>query len=218
MTRFMKNLWLSLLLFMVAMTSTESYAKGPSKKEVLDAMRKATNFMVDNVSNRGGYLNVYTEDFTEQWGEVPARPTQFQIQTVTPDMGMLLLDAYEATGNEYYLGCAEKTANAVIWAQLPPGGWNYMADFDMTVQVNRACHPDEHHTSIFHPYPGTDLYSLCKREGFLENTSMDNVVERRNAVLNLPEFPRREVEKRFVWFSYYVYKGVKPIRSIMLSE
>ena len=47
----------------------------------------------------------------------------------TPTMGHLFLDAYHATGDDYYYQAAEKVAGALIWAQHPSGGWNYMADF-----------------------------------------------------------------------------------------
>ena len=32
-------------------------------------------------------------------------------------------------GDEYYYQAAEKVASALIWAQHPSGGWNYLADF-----------------------------------------------------------------------------------------
>ena len=37
--------------------------------------------------------------------------------------------AYHATGDEYYYRCAETIARALIWGQLPCGGWNYLFDF-----------------------------------------------------------------------------------------
>ena len=43
-------------------------------------------------------------------------------------MGHLFLDAYHATGDEYYYQAAEKVAGALIRAQHPSGGWHYMAD------------------------------------------------------------------------------------------
>ena len=46
----------------------------------------------------------------------------------TATMGHIFLDAFHATGDEYYYQAAERTTAAVIWAQLPSGGWNYVAD------------------------------------------------------------------------------------------
>ena len=39
------------------------------------------------------------------------------------------LDAYHATGDEYYYRAAEQVASALIWGQHPSGGWNYLVDF-----------------------------------------------------------------------------------------
>ena len=47
----------------------------------------------------------------------------------TPSVGHLLLDAYHATGDEYYYEAARKVANTLIWGQLECGGWNYVFDF-----------------------------------------------------------------------------------------
>ena len=47
----------------------------------------------------------------------------------TPSVGHLLLDAYHATGDEYYYEADEKVANTLIWGQLECGGWNYVFDF-----------------------------------------------------------------------------------------
>jgi PelA/Pel-15E family pectate lyase len=41
----------------------------------------------------------------------------------------VFLDAYHATGDEYYYQAAEQVAGALIWGQHPSGGWNYMIDF-----------------------------------------------------------------------------------------
>ena len=47
----------------------------------------------------------------------------------TPTMGHLFLDAYHATGDEYYYRAAEQVAGALMLAQHPSGGWNYVVDF-----------------------------------------------------------------------------------------
>jgi hypothetical protein len=43
-------------------------------------------------------------------------------------MGHLFLDAYHATGDEYYYQAAEKVAGVIVWSQHASGGWNYVAD------------------------------------------------------------------------------------------
>lgn len=86
-------------------------------------------------------------------------------------------------------------------------------DFKETVNVNRICLPDKHFTSIFFPYPGTKLHLLCESEGLLKNIVTD--AERRYAVLDLPGFTRKQIQKSYEWFEYYVYKGHKPLYKIL---
>ena len=97
---------------------------------MFDTMKRATRFMVEKVSHNGGYVWTYLPDFSRRWGEMEARETMIWLQPPgTASMGHLFLDAYHATGDEYYYQAAEQAANATIWGQLPSGGWNYVVDF-----------------------------------------------------------------------------------------
>ena len=98
--------------------------------EAEQVMMRATKYMVEGVSTNGGYLWYYLPDFSRQWGEMEAYKTMIWLQHPgTISMGHLFLDAYRATGNEYYYAAAVKAASAVIWGQGNEGGWNYMVDF-----------------------------------------------------------------------------------------
>jgi PelA/Pel-15E family pectate lyase len=99
-------------------------------QEAEQTMLRSTQYMVEKVSTNGGYVWFYLPDFSRQWGEMEAYKTMIWMQNPgTTSMGHLLLDAYQATGNEYYYQAAAKTASAIIWGQNPEGGWNYMIDF-----------------------------------------------------------------------------------------
>lgn len=104
-----------------------------NNKLVTDAeqtMLKATQYMVEKVSTNGGYVWYYTPDLSRRWGEMEAWKTMIWMQHPgTISMGHLFLDAFRATGNEYYYQSAQKAANAIIWGQSHEGGWNYMIDF-----------------------------------------------------------------------------------------
>lgn len=89
-------------------------------------------------------------------------------------------------------------------------------DFNETVRVNRACLPDRNAISIFFPYPGTDLYFLCKEKGLL-NKTVDVECERSKATLDMPEFSARQIQKGYEWFDYYVYKGYRPLHKILVN-
>lgn len=101
-----------------------------SKEEALAAMKRATRFMTEKVGNRGAYVWAYSADMSRRWGELEAFPSMGWVQPPgTASIGHILLDAYHASGDEYYYKAAAEVANTLIWAQLPCGGWNYMFDF-----------------------------------------------------------------------------------------
>jgi radical SAM superfamily enzyme YgiQ (UPF0313 family) len=90
-----------------------------------------------------------------------------------------------------------------------------LSDHMETVHVNHQCQPDELCTSIFFPYPGTDLYKICIKRGLiknLENTSS----ERRSAVLDLPEFSKTQIQTAYKRFHRRVYKGRYPKWMLLL--
>lgn len=106
------------------------HASQPGRDQILRTMKKATGFMVDKVALRGGYVWVVSDDLSERWGEVPARPSQIWLQGGTERVGQVMLDAYQATGDRYYLEVARKAADALVFGQHPLGGWHYFIDFD----------------------------------------------------------------------------------------
>lgn len=123
-------------LALVTSCVTASLAQAPapapalSRDAAIAAMKKATTFMTGTVAYRGGYVWNVSEDLSRRWGEVPARPTQIWLQGGTPGVGMVLLDAYEATKDRDYLDAARRAADALIFGQHPLGGWHYFIDFD----------------------------------------------------------------------------------------
>ena len=73
-----------------------------TEDQVIQTMKKATQFMVEKVSNNGSYLWNYAPDFSRVWGELECKPSMMWIERGTPAMGNVFLDAYHATGDEYY--------------------------------------------------------------------------------------------------------------------
>lgn len=124
-----KRITIGLLTILFAVPFCWGQAK-VSKNEVLKTMKTATTFLMDEVGYKGGFVWSYLPDLSRQWGELEAYRTMAWVQPPgTPSIGHLLLDAYHATGDEYYYEAAKKVANALIWGQLPCGGWNYMFDY-----------------------------------------------------------------------------------------
>jgi PelA/Pel-15E family pectate lyase len=101
------------------------------REAVLASVKKAARFLMNSVSNRGGFLSMYTSDLSEQWGEIPARKSQVWVQAPgTASMGQVILKAFSATGDSEYLRMAEKIADVLVYGQRPEGGWHYFIDFD----------------------------------------------------------------------------------------
>lgn len=102
----------------------------PVARSVPDTMKHATEFMRERCACRGGYVWTYTADFSRRWGEMEAYPTMIWIQPPgTATVGHLFLDCFHATGDAYYYEAAGDVAAALIDAQHPAGGWNYLHDF-----------------------------------------------------------------------------------------
>jgi PelA/Pel-15E family pectate lyase len=125
-----RNVQLIASIIVMAIAVASPRAQNPDRAHVLAAMKRATTFMVEKVANQGGYVWSYLPDMTRRWGEMEATPTMIWIQPPgTPSMGHLFLDAFHATGDDYYYRAAEQVASALMFAQHPSGGWNYIADF-----------------------------------------------------------------------------------------
>ena len=79
-----------------------------------------------------------------------------------------------------------------------------------TVRLNREVKPHLSYTSIFAPYPGTKLYGVCKERGLL-GEGIDTRRERMQAVLDLPEFPRRSIQRAYDLFDWRIHDGHWPM-------
>ena len=101
-------------------------------------MKRATKFMAERVSYRGGYVWSYLPDMSRRWGEMEAYPTMIWVQPPgTATVGQVFLDAFQATGDEYYYEVAARAADALIEGQHASGGWNYMIDFAGEASLRR---------------------------------------------------------------------------------
>ena len=99
--------------------------------EVDIAMKNATRYYYEEVSNHGGYVYHYSPDLKIRWGEGPATEDQIWVQPPgAPRVGLAYLRAWEATGSEYYLKAATSAAEALLYGQLESGGWTNAIDFN----------------------------------------------------------------------------------------
>ena len=77
---------------------------GPGRAQAGDAaaaMKRATRFMLDRASHRGGYVWQSLPDGSRRWGELEASPSMIWVQAPgTPTMGQMLLDSLANTGEQ----------------------------------------------------------------------------------------------------------------------
>ena len=87
-------------------------------------------------------------------------------------------------------------------------------DHEKTILLNRLCQPEGHHTGIFYPYAGTEIYDVCVKLGLISQ-SLPQLMERRQSALDLPNFSRSQIQSAYTWFNYHVYKGKKSIFKVL---
>ncbi|MFV2070059.1 MAG: pectate lyase [Pirellulales bacterium] len=87
--------------------------------------------MMDRLAYRGGFVWKVSLDLRERYGELKGRDSMIWVEPPgTPTVGLMLIKAYEVTGEDRYLTYADRVATALVEGQLPCGGWHYFIDFD----------------------------------------------------------------------------------------
>jgi radical SAM superfamily enzyme YgiQ (UPF0313 family) len=71
-----------------------------------------------------------------------------------------------------------------------------------TINLNKRLKPDQAAVFFFYPYPGTELYDVCKKEGFLSARHAGSYVS--ESVLELPTVSAKELKKLYTEFYGYV--------------
>jgi len=71
-----------------------------------------------------------------------------------------------------------------------------------TINLNREIRPDSIFCSIFHPYPGTALYDLCKKEGWISNRKVTSYFDS-ISILDLPTISQKDIS-----YYYEIFKGL----------
>jgi len=68
-----------------------------------------------------------------------------------------------------------------------------------TIELNRLIAPDRVQTSIFYPYPKTELYEICKEEGFLTDKYKKSYFDD-GTTLNLPTLSQEQINMYYAKF------------------
>jgi PelA/Pel-15E family pectate lyase len=93
------------------------------------ALRKAVEFYRTQVATGGGYHFAYTEDLSYGRSEQSEGRDRVEIQRDgTPIVALAYLEAYDATGDRYYLEAARDVALVLVKGQYCNGGWSYVIE------------------------------------------------------------------------------------------
>lgn len=115
----------------------------PSAAEVRRGLRKAVEFYSTQASIQGGYHFRYTDDLSYGRSEHGEGMNQAEVQREgTPLVGLAYLEAYEATGDPFFLEAARETAYALVQGQHCSGGWDYRIEFDPEQRKHYAYRAD----------------------------------------------------------------------------
>lgn len=82
--------------------------------------------------------------------------------------------------------------------------------FFETVKIIKRAAPDHVMMGIFYPYPGTDLFKTSQEAGFLKTNQPKDFVERKDSLLEMPQFPRKDIlyyHERFNQLVNYIPTG-----------
>jgi hypothetical protein len=101
------------------------------REQALQSARKATEFLSEQVSTRGGYLWAYSADLELREGEGVVETDTVWVQPPgTPAVGEAFVKLYEATGDRTFLNAAGKAGEALRLGQMRSGGWKAMVEFE----------------------------------------------------------------------------------------
>lgn len=102
----------------------------PDPVAVTAAMKKAVTYAHTRLAREGGYASSYDKEGKIGEVEHGESPTIISIQPPgTTTMGLAMLRAYRATGDELFLKAARDAAGALMKCQLASGGWYSDYDF-----------------------------------------------------------------------------------------
>jgi hypothetical protein len=103
----------------------------PPREQVQGALTRAVVYFHEHCAKHGGYDWRYSRDFKLTEGEEETGPEQVWVQPPgTPAVGIAMLEACQATGDQRFLDWAQDAAEALVQGQMQSCGWHYSVQFD----------------------------------------------------------------------------------------
>lgn len=130
----MSSFWHPAMRPLIALLLSSSFvfsADLPDPAVISAAMKKAVTYAHTHLAREGGYASSYDKEGKIGEVEHGKSPTIISIQPPgTTTMGLAMLRAYQATGDEVFLTAAKDAAKSLMKCQLASGGWDSAFDFD----------------------------------------------------------------------------------------
>ena len=142
-----------------------SPADGALRDEAIAGLKRAATYFRAHASSHGGYVYYVSLDGKQHIGEGIATPDQiFTEPPGTPAVGRAYLEAFAATGDQFYLDAAVETGHALIHGQLESGGWSQRIDFN----------PDGTHVGLYRDGTGVKKAGDPNKKANPNNSSLDD--------------------------------------------
>lgn len=120
-----------LLLSLSLLPSLILAADLPDPAAITAAMKQAVTYAHTHLAREGGYASSWDKEGKIGAVEHGKSATIISIQPHgTTTMGLVMLKAYQATGDAVFLNAAKDAAKALLKCQLATGGWDSDFDFD----------------------------------------------------------------------------------------
>lgn len=102
----------------------------PDAETVGQAVKKAASFARTSLSLAGGYATGWSLNLKKYHTAGTESPTVISIEDPgTPSIGLIMIRAYQITGDKLYFQAAQEVKQALLWTQLASGGWDTLHDF-----------------------------------------------------------------------------------------
>ena len=89
-----------------------------------------------------------------------------------------------------------------------------VANIKETMELNRQIRPDDLQATIFQPYPGTKLYTVCKEKGWIKDGQFP-VAHRMEPITSFPHISSKELVRLQKTFRFHVLRKSNPARAII---
>ena len=87
-----------------------------------------------------------------------------------------------------------------------------------TIRLNKTFEADDRNAYPFTPFTGTPLRKICETLGLVKNTDVVESMIANGSILDMPQFPRKEVNGMVKTFNMYVKFPEERWDEIRLAE